>query len=227
MHNVVDLFLVYNFIKRLATPFTSWESFKAGIIDADGNILIKKIDRTKEQRKLFGIYDLMVLKLKKLLSTVPGGSTRIASYIAALWLIKEWNHFSSGSMLTEGVSETDLDSALSDFLETYFYYTNELKNVNQNILEDVPTMNVGSGAIAGLGVGPQGEPGLTHIQQQRHRRKAATTVPDPYKGRRVITPFMGEAESVADELEGEPKDNLRRAYVRRVKRHPRPAIQLT
>lgn len=37
--------------------------------------------------------------------------------------------------------------------------------------EEVPTNNVGSGAIAGMGVGPDGEPGLTRAQQKRHRTR--------------------------------------------------------
>lgn len=40
--------------------------------------------------------------------------------------------------------------------------------------EDVPVMSAGSGAIAGIGVGPQGEPGVinTPKAKQRRRKKA-------------------------------------------------------
>ena len=31
---VVDMFMIYQFIKRLATPFNKWEAFKTGVIDA-------------------------------------------------------------------------------------------------------------------------------------------------------------------------------------------------
>jgi hypothetical protein len=34
-----------------------------------------------------------------------------------------------------------------------------------------PTVNVGSGNIAGLGVGPQGEPGLTPSQMKKYKKK--------------------------------------------------------
>ena len=103
---VVDLYLVYSFIRRLVTPFEKWDAFKTGVIDNKGNVLIAKRDRDIEQRKSFAVFDLMILKLKKLLSKVPGGSSRLATYAAALWLIKEWNHFGDqGSLLTENVSE--------------------------------------------------------------------------------------------------------------------------
>ena len=40
---VVDMFMIYQFIKRLATPFNKWEAFKTGVIDARGNIKILEI----------------------------------------------------------------------------------------------------------------------------------------------------------------------------------------
>lgn len=122
---IVDLYLVYQFIRRLATPFTEWDAYKLGIIDAQGNQLKKRKDLdTREERKAFGIFDLMVCKMKRLLEKLPGGATRIASYAAALWLIKEWNQFSdSDSLLTESTTEADIDSSLQSFSECYSDYT--------------------------------------------------------------------------------------------------------
>lgn len=178
---LVDLFLVYQFIKRLATPFTEWEAYKQGVIDAEGNILKKKSERkTRGEIESFRVFDLMILKLKKLLAKVPGGSSRIASYAAALWLIREWNHFSNDSLLTEDVSEELILESIDIFINRYTHYTSLVENVNQKsdldeifskrFFEETPTVNVGSGAIAGLGVGPQGEPGLTPDQMQRYKR---------------------------------------------------------
>jgi len=89
---IVDLFLVYQFIKRLATPFKEWDAYKLGIIDEKGNQLVKRKQFKKQkEHDAFGIFDLMITKLKRLLEKVPGGKTRIASYAAALYLIKEHN----------------------------------------------------------------------------------------------------------------------------------------
>lgn len=222
---MIDLYLAYSFIRRIATPFSSWPAYSSGVIDDAGNILVKKANRTKEQKSSFGIFDLMTLKLKKLLSTVPGGASKIASYMAALWLIKEWNHFSDDSMLTEDVSENTLDESLEGFLETYFYYTRILEDVNQKMLEDAPTVNVGGGAVAGLGVGPQGEPGLTIAQQKAHRRRAATTAPTNITRRRTFKAFMGEAEVEADTLVGMPVGERKHNF-RRDNRHPKPTEKL-
>lgn len=122
---VVDLYLVYSFIRRLVTPFDKWEAYKLGIIDEKGNILRKRKEFTKaDERKAFGIFDIMILKLKKLLAKVPGGSSRLASYAAALWLIKEWNHFSDNSFLVEEVTEAQIDKSLNEF---ELYLQNYLK----------------------------------------------------------------------------------------------------
>lgn len=185
---LVDLFMVYQFIRRLATPFNEWEAYKLGIIDAEGNILKKRKDlKTVKERDAFGVFDVMVLNLKKLLAKVPGGSSRIASYAAALYLIREWNHFSDSSILTEETSDEDILESIDSFYDIYVNYINEMNDVNQKsaldrlfeqkVLEDggavvgAPTVNVGSGNIAGLGVGPQGEPGLTKKQMDRYKSK--------------------------------------------------------
>ena len=86
---VVDLFLIYQFIKRLVTPFDKWDAYKAGVIDKDGKVILPKKDRTPEQNKSWGYYDIMIANLKKLLAKVPGGRTRLASYAAALLLLRE------------------------------------------------------------------------------------------------------------------------------------------
>jgi hypothetical protein len=117
---VVDLFLVYSFIRKLVTPFDKWEGYKLGIIDEKGNILIKRKDFTKKsQRDAFGIFDLMILNIKKLLAKVPGGQTRLASYAAALFLIREWQHFSEDSLLTEDVGDDIIQLSLLKFENEY------------------------------------------------------------------------------------------------------------
>lgn len=112
---IVDLFLVFQFIKRLGTPFNEWPAFKLGIIDEKGNQLIKRADFTKrDQKDAFGIFDIMITKLKRLLEKVPGGATRIGSYAAALYLIKEHDEIQSqGEIITEEQLEKKLAHYIS------------------------------------------------------------------------------------------------------------------
>lgn len=44
-------------------------------------------------------------------------------------------------------------------------------NLSEGLFEDVPAMSAGSGAIAGIGVGPQGEPGVVNTPKAKQRRR--------------------------------------------------------
>ena len=159
---IVDLFLVYQFIKRLATPFKEWDAYKTGIIDEKGNLLKKTKDlTTREEKDSWGKFDLMILKLKKLLEKIPGGDTRLGSYAAALWLIKEGKDYDD-SLLTEELIENKL--------QPYMNYVRE----NVDMEEDAPANSAGGGAIAGIGVGTDGEPGFTPAQMKKHKKKTGT-----------------------------------------------------
>ena len=128
---IVDLFLVYQFIRRLATPFNKWEAYKLGIIDEKGKVLIKSKDFTKAaQRKAWGVFDRMIANLKKLLAKVPGGSSRFASYAAALFLIKEYKHFTDETTLTEELTDKQLDESIQLFYSRYTHYTTLAEDVN-------------------------------------------------------------------------------------------------
>jgi hypothetical protein len=181
---IVDLFLVFQFIKRLGTPFNEWPAFKLGIIDEKGNQLIKRADFTKrDQKDAFGIFDIMIMKLKRLLEKVPGGSTRIGSYAAALYLIKEYDEIQAqGEILTE--------EHLEERLMHYINYANkaDIDSLFESTFgEDAPANSAGSGNVAGIGVGPQGEPGLTPKAMSKYKmkdrvlRRVRDTIPLTYK----------------------------------------------
>lgn len=145
MSNTVDLFLTYHFLKRLSTPFTEWDAFKLGIIDETGKVLRKAETLTKaDEINAWGYFDRLVANLKKLLAKVPGGKTKIASYAAALLLIKENNN-------NRDICDDDLETLVEEL------FNEQLRLVTEDGSAGIVN-NVGSGNIAGLGVGPQGEP---------------------------------------------------------------------
>ncbi len=180
---MVDLFLIYQFIRRLVTPFDEWDAYKLGIIDERGNVLKKRKElRRQEERRAFGVFDVLVLNLKKLLERLPAGQTRIASYAAALWLIREHNAFTSDSLLTEDLDDNYIEESVNLFFNGYTDYNTLSENVNiksrslddlfeeKFVDEDAPTVSVGAGAVAGLT--KDDLPGLTRAQQRRHRKRA-------------------------------------------------------
>jgi hypothetical protein len=158
MSNVVDLYLAYKFLRNLVSPFERWEAFKQGVIDKDGNILVDKKNRNTMQRYSLGYFDVISLNLKKLLSKVPGGKSAIASYAAALLLLRE------PKPLKEDYSEEiDLDQ-LQEKLDLC------IEEVQAMFLgEEAPVNAVGGGNVAGLGVGENGEPPVS--QKSSYRKK--------------------------------------------------------
>ena len=47
----VDLFITYKFVKLLTTPWKKTEAFDAGVIDANGKLLVKVKDQSSAQKK--------------------------------------------------------------------------------------------------------------------------------------------------------------------------------
>jgi|694.fasta_scaffold88276_3 hypothetical protein len=178
MAGVIDLYLAYRFLKNLVLPFEKWEAYKTGVIDKDGAILIPKKNRTPDQRDSFGYFDLIGMNLKKLLGKLPGGKSAIASYAAALLLLKEYNK--------KEVKEDFNDYVDMDWLEKEFNIclaeAEELFKEEQVEEEGEPTNNVSGGAIAGLGVGAKGEPPV----KPRNKYKAQNEIDTKEIARRVL-----------------------------------------
>jgi len=86
----IDAFITFRFLKLLVTPFDKTEAYKLGIIDERGKVLRKyrTLERI-EERQAYTILHRLVFNIKKLIEKVPGGKSRLASYAAALFLIKE------------------------------------------------------------------------------------------------------------------------------------------
>ena len=101
MGRAIDLFLTYRFKKLLVTPFEKTEAFKLGIIDKDGNRVIPpkpkvgpwnktpKPLNTSEERNAYTVLHKLVFNIKKLFSKVPGLRTKLGTYAAALFLLKD------------------------------------------------------------------------------------------------------------------------------------------
>ena len=100
----VDLFITYKFVKLLVTPWKKTDAFGAGVIDDKGKLLIKVKDQSSAQKKTYTIFERLVFNIKRLMEKIPFGRSRIASYAAALYLLKE----------ETGMAEEDILKVLED-----------------------------------------------------------------------------------------------------------------
>ena len=96
MGRAIDLFVTYRFLRLLTTPFEDTDAFKLGIIDENGNrIMQKKVKKpavelvTSEQKSSYTILHKLVFNIKKLFNKIPGLRTKVGTYAAALFLLKD------------------------------------------------------------------------------------------------------------------------------------------
>ena len=99
MGRAIDLFVTYRFIKLLTTPFEKQEAYKLGIIDKDGNRVVppkirgliqkpKRLDKI-EEKEAYTVLHKLIFNIKKLFNKVPGLRTKVGTYAAALFLLKD------------------------------------------------------------------------------------------------------------------------------------------
>ena len=124
MNRLINAFVIFQFVKLIATPFKKTDAYKLGIIDEKGNYLKKQKDlKTIQEKKASNIFTRLVWNVKRLIEKLPFGKTRLASIATALFLIKEEIEKvgADGEMLEEA-----FDSWLME--EHGIDYKNELLN---------------------------------------------------------------------------------------------------
>jgi len=146
-----NIYFVYQFLKKLVTPFNKTKAFDLGIIDETGKILKRRRDlETSEEKDAYNLSDTLIWNIKKLMGKIPGGKSRLASYAAALWLIKEQQ---------DGYKITEEELELQFFDQFEKMYNNDLvfdsatlKKFEDVLYEDSPTTAMGGGNIAVRGI---------------------------------------------------------------------------
>tara|TARA_B100001939_G_scaffold133743_1_gene116193 strand:- start:1017 stop:1763 length:747 start_codon:yes stop_codon:yes gene_type:complete len=164
-----NIYFAYQFLTKLTTPFNKTEAYKLGIIDDKGKVLKRRSTlKTQAEKDAYTISDTLVFNLKKLLGKVPGGKSKFATFAAALFLLKEdltYRHYQDQSFLQEEFfkfMKTD---------ETDVQMIREQITLREKYLEE---LDAGSGNIASIGIGPDGEPpGITAAQKKKKREKFA------------------------------------------------------
>ena len=134
MPPLINSYMVYQFVRRLVTPFTQMPAFHLGIIDENGDFLKDVNTLTDEEKATVSLFDILVINLKRLLGKLPGGRTRLASFAAALYLLRQHNK----------VNESNIDKLLNNLEEDI----NACMIESQSLMEDAPTNATGSAVVA-------------------------------------------------------------------------------
>ena len=100
MGRAIDLFVTYRFIKLLVTPFEKTDAYRLGIMDENGNRVmpppVRGVRQTKpatlgttEEKNAYTILHTLAFNIKKIFAKVPGLRTKLGTYAAALFLLKD------------------------------------------------------------------------------------------------------------------------------------------
>ena len=107
-----DTVYTFRFLTLLTTPWEETTAFKLGLIDDQGKKIKKPF--TEKEKSAYNLFHRLVFNIKKLINKAPGGSTKIASYAAALLLLKEHLNLSDET-LEKLLDEIGIEHV--DFLE--------------------------------------------------------------------------------------------------------------
>ena len=96
MGRAIDLFVTYRFLRLLTTPFEDTDAYKLGIIYEKGNrIMLDKAKKpvvplvSTQEKNAYTILHKLVFNIKKIFNKVPGLRSKVGTYAAALFLLKD------------------------------------------------------------------------------------------------------------------------------------------
>ena len=106
-----DLVYTFRFIRMLVLKWPEWDAYKQGIIDDSGKrIKSVKID-TQAKKDAWTPFIRLCANIKRLVSKIPGGGSRLGGFVSALYLIKENGKLKDKDIqkILESVDINDLD----------------------------------------------------------------------------------------------------------------------
>lgn len=159
MGQITDTVIVYQILRKLATPFIQMPAYHMGIIDEHGDFLKKVSTLTTAEKETVTTLDILVINLKRILGKLPGGASRLASIAAALYLIRAHGK----------VNESNIVNTLFTLEEDFKRY----------LVEDAPANATGP-AVAGT----HGDTVVTNTAAKRYKAKnkkmgIARRIPSP------------------------------------------------
>jgi hypothetical protein len=102
-----DFFYAIRFLRLLTTKWENTNAFKLGIVDKNGKKLKKP--QTSEEKGAYNTFHKLVYNIKRLINKIPLGKSTLASYAAALFLIKEHTGISDKKLVKVIKESTGLD----------------------------------------------------------------------------------------------------------------------
>ena len=137
LSRAADFAYAFRFLKLLVTPWQKTKAFKLGILDKDGRIILRpkewekdNLNMLNDRKSAYTVFHRLVFNIKRLINKIPGiGKSRIASYAAALLLIKEHTGMSEET-IAKVMDKVDMDDWDNIPLEEGKWFMNKRGNLN-------------------------------------------------------------------------------------------------
>ena len=124
----LDTIITFRVLKLLTTKWEDQAAFKVGLNDANGKRIKKEKVDTTERKNSYTFLHRLVFNLKRIIEMIPFGKTRIASYAAALFLIKEHCELTGTKLDKEVFKYLQEAGLLEEGLMEDFIPINKLQN---------------------------------------------------------------------------------------------------
>tara|TARA_B100000029_G_C17483325_1_gene926346 strand:+ start:688 stop:1272 length:585 start_codon:yes stop_codon:yes gene_type:complete len=89
LKKAADLAYTFRFIRMLVMSWENWDAHKLGIIDENGKRNKNVQLDTSEKKDAYTPFIRLCANVKRLIEKIPGGGSKLGSFAAALYLIKE------------------------------------------------------------------------------------------------------------------------------------------
>lgn len=154
MSRFVDSVIAYRILRMLTTSFEDTDAFRLGIIDEKGKELKRMRDlNSVDEKDAYTVLHRMVFRLKRIIEKVPVENKKLASFAAALALIKEHVEAESEPIDLETQYLNKLESDLTEDIQFIHNYTNNKYMLSfKAFMEEAPANNAqATPGVAGLG----------------------------------------------------------------------------
>lgn len=132
-----DLIYTFRFLRLLTQSWKDTAAYKAGVIDDNGKVIKRTRDfTTQEEKDSYTLFHRLVFNLKRLIEKVPLGKSKIASYAAALFLIKENAGFSE-EQLKSILEKAGFDSDDTNLTESWMIHDEVLGPGKYTLTRDI------------------------------------------------------------------------------------------
>ena len=138
-----DFFYAIRFLRLLTTPWEKTNAFKLGIVDKNGKKLKKP--ESSEEKSAYNIFHKLVYNIKRLINKIPLGKSTLASYAAALFLIKEHTGISDKKLLKviKEATGCDLSEYKPELNEWYLTESGDIETGKYALTRDIALPKTG------------------------------------------------------------------------------------